>query len=169
MENNDRLRVGVITSPHGVKGEVNVFPTTDDPDRFKKLKRIYIDTKKNVIECEIEDVKYFKKMVILKFRGHDDRNEIEKYRQCDLMIDRCDAIPLEEGQYFICDLIGFRCVEEDGRLIGILKDIMSTGANDVYVVEKEDKSEILVPGIKDCIINTDMSEGKIVMHLLPGL
>lgn len=169
MEKNDRLRVGVITSPHGVHGEVNVFPTTDDPKRFLDLKKIYLDTKKELIECEIKSVKFFKNMVILSFNGMDDRNAIEKYKQCDLLIDREDAMELGEDEYFICDLIGLDIIDEDGTKIGVLKDVMTSAANDVYVVEKTDGEELLIPAIRDCILDTSLEEGYIRVHLLPGL
>ncbi|MCR5727116.1 MAG: ribosome maturation factor RimM [Lachnospiraceae bacterium] len=169
MEKKDRLRVGVITSPHGVHGEVNVFPTTDDPKRFLDLKKIYLDTKKELIECEIKSVKFFKNMVILSFNGMDDRNAIEKYRQCDLLIDREDAMELGEDEYFICDLIGLDIIDEDGKKIGVLKDVMTSAANDVYVVEKNDDEELLIPAIRDCILDTNLEEGYIRVHLLPGL
>ena len=169
MEKNDRLRVGVITSPHGVHGEVNVFPTTDDPKRFLDLKKIYLDTKKELIECEIKSVKFFKNMVILSFNGMDDRNAIEKYRQCDLLIDREDAMELGEDEYFICDLIGLDIIDEDDKKIGVLKDVMTSAANDVYVVEKTDGEELLIPAIRDCILDTNLEEGYIRVHLLPGL
>ena len=169
MEKKDRLRVGVITSPHGVHGEVNVFPTTDDPKRFLDLKKIYLDTKKELIECEIKSVKFFKNKVILSFNGMDDRNAIEKYRQCDLLIDREDAMELGEDEYFICDLIGLDIIDEDGKKIGVLKDVMTSAANDVYVVEKTDGEELLIPAIRDCILDTSLEEGYIRVHLLPGL
>ncbi len=169
MEKKDRLRVGVITSPHGVHGEVNVFPTTDDPKRFLDLKKIYLDTKKELIECEIKSVKFFKNMVILSFNGMDDRNAIEKFRQCDLLIDREDAMELGEDEYFICDLIGLDIIDEDGKKIGVLKDVMTSAANDVYVVEKTDGEELLIPAIRDCILDTSLEEGYIRVHLLPGL
>ena len=169
MERDDRLRVGVITSPHGICGEVNVFPTTDDPKRFKSLKNIYINKKKELLKCEIEGVKFFKNMVILKFRGMDDRNEMEKYRQCDLLIDREDAVELGEDEYFICDLIGMDVIDEQAGKIGVLKDVMTSAANDVYVVEKADGKELLIPAIRECILETSLEQRKIRVHLLPGL
>lgn len=166
---DDRLRVGVITSPHGVHGEVNVFPTTDDAKRFLDLKKVYIDTKKELLEREIEGVKFFKNMVILKFENMNDRNEMEKYRNCDLLIDREDAVPLGEDEYFICDLIGCDIILENGEKLGVLKDVITTAANDVYEVEKNDGTEILIPAIRDCILETDIEKKEIKVHLLPGL
>lgn len=165
----DRLRVGVITSPHGVKGEVNVFPTTDDMHRFGSLKKLYIDLGKEQKLCEIEDVKYFKNMVILKFSGIDDRNQVEGLRTKDLYIDREDAVALEEGEFFICDIIGFDVVTDEGNHLGTLKDVLTTAANDVYVVDMGEGKEALIPSIKQCILDTSLENRKITVHLLPGL
>ena len=166
---DDMLRVGVITSPHGVHGEVNVFPTTDDAKRFLDLKTVYIDTKKELLEREIAGVKFFKNMVILKFKDMDDRNEMEKLRNCDILIDRKDAVPLGKDEYFICDLIGCDIILESGEKLGTLKDVITTAANDVYEVEKADGGEILIPAIRDCILETDIEKKVIKVHLLPGL
>lgn len=165
----DRLRVGVITSPHGIKGEVNVFPTTDDARRYDNLEKVYIDLGKEMKKCEIEGVKYFKNMVILKFKGIDDRNIVEGYRSKDLYIDREDAVPLAEGEHFICDLIGMDVVTDEGIMLGKLKDVITTAANDVYVVDLGNGKEVLIPYIKQCVLNIDMEAGKILVHLLPGL
>ena len=129
------LRVGVITSPHGIRGEVKVFPTTDDPKRFKKLKKVILDTGKERLPLDVESVKFFKNMVILKFKGYDNINDVETYRQKDLLITREQAVKLEPDEYFITDLIGLQVEDEDGNAIGTMKDVLETGANDVYVVE----------------------------------
>ena len=94
----DYLRVGVISSTHGIKGEVKVFPTTDDVQRFQKLKKVFLDTGKAYVELEIGGVKFFKNQVILKFKGYDSINEIEKYKGMDLLVSREDAIPLGENE-----------------------------------------------------------------------
>lgn len=163
------LRVGVISSTHGIRGEVKVFPTTDDSKRFKELKEVILDTGKDSIPLEIEHVKFFKQMVILKFKGIDDINDIEKYRGKDLLITRENAVPLEENEYFIYDLIGSEVVTEEGAKLGILDEILSTGANDVYVVKSENKKEILIPSIKECILDINLEEKKITVHLMDGL
>lgn len=167
MENY--LRVGVISTTHGVKGEVKVFPTTDDPDRFKELKQLFLDTGKELVPMEIEGVKYFKKMVILKFKGIDDINDIEKYRGRDLLITRENAVKLEKDEYFICDLIDSEVFTEDGEKLGILTEILTTAANDVYVVKTLEGREVLIPSIKECILDVDVENKKIKVHLLNGL
>ncbi len=165
----DFFKVGVITSPHGIRGEVKVFPTTDDPARFKKLKEVFLDTGKERIVLHIAQVKLFKQFVILKFREYDSINEVENLRKKELWISRSQAVPLQKDEYFIADLIGISVELEDGRMLGVLKDVIQTGANDVYVVECTDGREIMIPAIKDCILSVDVEEGRMVVHLLKGL
>ena len=163
------LQVGVISSTHGVRGEVKVFPTTDDVKRFKKLKKVILDTGKEQLPLEIEGVKFFKQFVILKFRGIDNINDIEKYKGKRLLVDREHAVKLKKDEYFIADMIGVDVFTEDGELFGALKDVMETGANDVYIIEMSDGKEVLVPAIKQCILDVDIENRKMVIHLLEGL
>ncbi|MEZ3504965.1 MAG: ribosome maturation factor RimM [Lachnospiraceae bacterium] len=163
------LRVGVISSTHGVKGEVKVFPTTDDPARFKALKTVLLDTGKEHKALEITGVKFFKNKVILKFKGFDNISDIEKYKGMDLLISREDAVPLEENENFIADLIDMTVVTDRGETLGTLVDVLETGANDVYVIETEGKKEILLPAIKDCILDVNVEEKHMLVHVLEGL
>ncbi len=164
----DLLQVGVITTTHGIRGEVKVFPTTDDPHRFEVLPSILLDTGKELCELEIQRVKYFKQFVILKFKDVDDINEIEPYKGKSLYVTRDMAVPLKENEYYIGDLIGMEVFLEDGSFFGTLKDVMETGANDVYIVQTEDR-EVLIPAIKDCILKVDVEDNKMTIHLLKGL
>ena len=163
------LQVGVITTTHGVRGEVKVFPTTDDPARFKKLKKVILDDGKSRREVEIRSVRFFKNMVILSFQGIDTMNDAEKLRQAKLFVTRENAVKLKKDEYFIADLIGLKVVTGDGESFGTLKDVLATGANDVYVVERPDTSEVLLPAIKECILNVDMEQGCISVHIMDGL
>ena len=165
----DMLQVGVITQTHGIRGEVKVFPTTDDAARFKKLKKVTLDNGKERRELEIASVKFFKNLVILKFKGIDNINDVEKYKKAPLHVTREDAVPLGENEYFIADLIGLKVISDEGEALGILDDVLQTGANDVYVVKCDNGEEILVPAIKDCVKNVDIEGKEITLHLLPGL
>lgn len=165
----DRLQVGVITSTHGVRGEVKVFPTTDDPARFKRLKEVILDTGKEEMILNIEGVKFFKQFVILKFEGFDNINDIEKYRQKSLYVARKNAVRLRKDEYFIADLIGIDVVDEQEKPVGTIKDVMETGANDVYVIEMTDGRELLLPAIRQCILNVDIEAGVMQVHILDGL
>jgi 16S rRNA processing protein RimM len=166
---NDFLRVGVISSTHGIKGEVKVFPTTDDVNRFSTLKKVLLDTGKEYKELEIEGVKFFKQFAILKFKGIDDINDIEKYKGKDLLVTREDAVELKEDEYFIYDLLGSVVVTEEGEELGELTEILTTNANDVYVVKMKDGKELLLPSIKECILDIDVENKRIKVYLMPGL
>ena len=163
------LRVGVISTTHGLKGEVKIFPTTDDPGRFKDLEHVLLDTGKEKRELTITQVKYFKNQVILKFKEFNDINEIEKYRGSDLYVSREDAVPLEENENFIVDLLGMQVETEDGKLLGKLTDVLQTGANDVYIVESPEGKEILLPAIPDCSLEVDVEGQRMQVHVLEGL
>lgn len=163
------LQVGVITQTHGVRGEVKVFPTTDDVNRFKKLKEIILDTGKERLNMEIESVKFFKQYAIIKFKGYDSINDIEKYKNGKLLVTREKAVKLKKDEYFIADLIGLKVVTDEGEDFGILKDVLTTGANDVYVVAREDQSEVLLPAIKECVLRVDMEQGNMTVHIMDGL
>ena len=165
----DLLQVGIITSTHGVRGEVKVYPTTDDPRRFRRLKEVVLDTGKEKMNLEIEGVKFFKQFVILKFKGLDNINDIEKYRQKSLYVTRKNAVRLQREEYFIADLIGLKVQDEDGKELGTVKDVIETGANDVYEVEMADGKSLLLPAIKQCILNVDVENGTMQVHVLEGL
>ncbi|MCR5458873.1 MAG: ribosome maturation factor RimM [Acetatifactor sp.] len=166
-----RFQVGVITSPHGIAGEVNVFPTTDDPKRFRRLKEVILVKGKTESTIEIESVKFFKQMVILKLKGFDDRDSVEKLRQCSLLVPRENAVRLQKDEYFIADLIGLKVLDADqsDEEIGTLEDVMSTGANDVYVIRKTSGEELLLPAIKQCVLEVNVMDGFVRVHLLEGL
>lgn len=166
---DDLLQVGVITQTHGIRGEVKVFPTTDDVNRFKKLKETILDTGKEKITLEVEGVKFFKQFVILKFKGFDNINDIEKYKGKSLYVTRQNAVKLKKNEYFIADLIDVAVYNEDDTLLGTLTDVLETGANDVYQIKTTDGKEILIPAIKECILSVDIEGRKMVVHLLDGL
>ncbi|AOZ96295.1 16S rRNA processing protein RimM [Butyrivibrio hungatei DSM 14810] len=167
----DRFQVGVIASTHGLHGEVNVFPTTEDPNRFKKLKKVTLHTKRGEeIELDVQSAKFFKKFVIVKFKQFNDINEVEKLKGCELTIERKDAIKLQPGEYYCADLIGLTIVDEEGTVLGTLVDVIQTGANDVYEMKREDGEEnVYIPAIKDCILDIDIENKQIKIHVIPGL
>ena len=165
----ERFQVGVITSTHGIKGEVKVFPTTDNVKRFKKNMEIILDTGKENIQLTVESVKFFKQFVILKFKGIDNINDIEKYKTKSLYVTRANAVRLRKDEYFIADLLGVDVWEDNGEKLGVLKDVIETGANDVYVITLEDGKELLIPAIKECILDVDVENRKMTVHVMDGL
>ena len=164
----EEFQVGVITQTHGIHGEVKVFPTTDDPKRFKKLKEVIADTGKTRLTLHIVSVKYFKQFVILKFQEYNDINQIEFLKNAKLLVDREHAVRLTKNEYFIADLIGLKVLSDEGEDLGVIKDVIQTGANDVYIVGTNDE-EILIPAIKDCILEVNVEKGLIKVHLMEGL
>ncbi len=165
----DLLKVGILTSTHGVHGEMKVFSTTDDVRRFKKLKEVVLEKGSEYLPLEIEGVKFFKQFVIIKFKGYDSINDIEKYKGMSIYVTRENAVPLKKDEYFMADLIGLEVEDESGEVLGELTDVMQTGANDVYVIRLKDGEELLLPAIKQCILLVDMDRRIMKVHVLEGL
>ena len=162
------LQVGVISSTHGIRGEVKVFPTTDDPMRFKKLKKVLLDTGRERVELEVQSVRFFKQFAIVKFKGIDNINDIEKYKGKGIFVPREDAVPLDEDEYYIADLIGMEVFTEDGHF-GVVKDVIETGANEVYIIESDEHGEVLIPAIRQCVLDVNVEEKKMKIRLMDGL
>ena len=165
----DFLKVGVITTTHGVRGEVKVYPTTDEPERFLELDHVLLDTGKEFRDLEIKNVRFFKNLVILKFKGIDNINDIEKYKGHDLWIPREEGQELDEDEYYIADLLGLRVILDDGTEFGTLKNVMETSANDVYIIDTNAHGEVLVPAIRECIQDIDLEKNTMTIHLMKGL
>lgn len=164
------LRVGVIIKPHGIKGEVKVYPTTDSPLRFNEITHVnIIQQGRAIADVKVAGVKFFKDIVILKLKGYNDINEVEALKGAELYIPREEGAELEDGEYYIADIIGMEVLTDDGVRLGTVKDVMETGANDVYVVEREGGKELLLPAIKQCILDTDIDKNVMTVHLMDGL
>ena len=164
-----RLEVGQIVNTFGIKGEIKVTPFTDDINRFDDLKKVYVKTRKDEKLYKVENVRYHKNMVLLKLEGIENPEQAELLKNAYLEIDREDAIPLEEGQYFIVDLIGLDVYTDEGKLLGKVEDIYNTGANDIYVVKDELGKQKLLPGIDEVIKKIDLENEKIIVNLIEGL
>ena len=165
----ERLEVGQIVNTFGIKGFVKIYPYVDDISRFDNLKKVHIKSKKDEKELQIEEVKYQKNMVLVKFKGIERIEDAEKLKSYYVEIDRADAIPLEEGQYFIADLLGLDVYLDTGEKLGILEDIYNTGSSDIYVVKNELGKQFLLPYIDDVIKQINLDEGKIIVHIIEGL
>lgn len=169
INREELLQVGAITSTHGIKGEVKVFPTTDDKERYTYLKNVILDTGKELLELKITSVKFFKQFVIVKFKGINSINDVEQYKGKNLYVTRDNAVELEEDEYFIADLIGLTVITDEDKELGELTDVLKTGANDVYEVTMSDGKEVLIPAIADCILDVNIEEGIMKVHMLEGL
>ena len=164
-----RLEVGQIVNTFGIKGFVKVKPWVNDIERFDDLEKVYVKIKKETQKLEIEEVKYHKDMVLIKFKGIETVEQAETLRNCYLEIDREDAVPLEEGTYYIVDLLESDVYTDEGEHLGKLEDIYNTGAKDIYVVKNELGKTVLLPGIPEVIKEVNLEEKKITVHLLKGL
>lgn len=164
-----RLEIGQIVNTFGIKGEVKVVPFTDDITRFDDLENVYIKTKKESKLYKVQNIKYHKNMVLIKLEGINTPEQAEMLKNAYLEVDRENAVPLEEGTYYIADLIGLEVYTDENKLLGKVEDIYNTGSNDIYVVKDELGKQILLPGIKDVIKNVDLEGDKIIVHLIPGL
>ena len=165
----DLLQVGILTNTHGVHGEMKVLPTTDDANRYRKLKQVMLDTGNGMLEVKIGSVKFFKQFVIVKFEGFDNINDIERYKGKGIYVTRENAVKLDRDEYFIADLIGLKVTDEDGNAIGELTDVQKTGANDVYIISRQGMDDLLLPAIKECILDVDTENGVMKVHVLKGL
>ncbi len=163
------LEIGQIVNTFGIKGMVKIKPFTDDINRFDKLETIYIENRKGRKEYEIEEVKYHKNMVLMKLKGIDTPEEADLLRQSYLLVDRRKEEPLEEGVYYIVDLLGLEAYTDEGQLLGKIDDIFNTGSNDIYVIKDELGKQILLPGLPEVLKQVDLESGKIIFHLIPGL
>ncbi|MBQ6133277.1 MAG: 16S rRNA processing protein RimM [Lachnospiraceae bacterium] len=167
----DHFRIGVITRPHGVLGEMKVYPVTDDIKRFKGMKEILMGPpegqKGDLSTVKVEGVRFQKNMVLLKLSGIESPEEARKLSQYQLYVKREDAIPLSDGEYYVSDLLGLSVLSEKGEKLGILKDVLKTAANDVYVVKGE--REILVPAVKEYVLSIDLPKGEMTVLFVEGM
>ena len=163
------LEIGQIVNTFWIKGMVKVKPFTDDNKRFDRLEKVYIKNKEKLKEYQIEEVKYHKDMILIKFRGIENPEQANLLRNSYLMIDREEEKPLEEGTYYIVDMIGMDVYTDEGEKLGDIEDIFNTGSNDIYVVKNELGKQILLPAISDVVKNIDMENKKMVVHLISGL
>lgn len=163
------FELGQIVNTFGIKGMVKVKPFTENIEQFEELEKIYIKNRSGKKEYQIEEVKYHKQMVLIKFKGIDNPEDAELLRNSYVLINRKDAKPLEEGTYYIVDLLESEVYTDEGVLLGKVEDIFNTGSNDIYVVKDELGKQVLLPGIPDVIKQVDIENKKITVHMLPGL
>ncbi|MDR2903531.1 MAG: ribosome maturation factor RimM [Clostridiales bacterium] len=165
----DFFEVGKIVNTQGIKGEVRVFPMTDDLTRFELLDEVYVSIRNEMQKRTIETVRYHKQFVLIKFKGIDSMTEAERYKNAMLKIPPEWALPLDEGEYYMRDLIGMAVSTVEGENLGILDDIIQTGANDVYIVKADGKKDLLIPAIKQCVVAVNVPDRKMTVKLPEGL
>lgn len=165
----DLFRIGIITEPHGVRGEVKIYPTTDEPERIGKIKEVILMDGEEQMILHPMGQKFQKDRVIVKFQEFNSRDDVEGLRKKELYVTRKYAVKCKKDEYLIADLIGLRVLDESGEQIGVVTDILRTGANDVYEIERNDGTELLLPSIKECILDVQIEEGFVTVHVMEGL
>ena len=163
------FEIGVISNTHGIKGVLKVFPTTDFPERFKLLKEVFVEIRGKMEKFIVESTGFHKQFVLLKLKGIEDMTLAEMYKTGRILISEEDAIPLEEDEYYTRDLYDMDVYTDEGEYLGKISEVFPTGANDVYVISKEGTPDLLIPAIKDCILNVDVKGKKMDVKLLKGL
>ena len=163
------FEIGKVTGTHGIRGTMRVFPTTEDPSRFERLKEVIFQLRGRQEVFHIQKVAYQKQFILLTVKEITDINVAEPYKTASILIPDAQAIPLEEDEYYTRDLYGLTVVTDAGEELGKLEEIFSTGSNDVYVVKKEGAKDLLLPAIKDVVLAVDPAEKKMTVHLLEGL
>ncbi|WP_372632875.1 ribosome maturation factor RimM [Cohnella sp.] len=172
MSEGRLLNVGKIVNTHGIKGELKVWPQTDFPEvRFKAGNRLLLIPPEagNPITVEIVSAREQKKMYVVKIKGFDNINDVEKYKGWELKVPEEDRVPLEEGEYYVRDIVGCEVFTEEGELLGTVTDTLSPGANDIWVVKMPKGKELLLPVIDDVVLDVDVAARKIKVHLMEGL
>lgn len=163
------FEIGKVAGTHGIKGTLRIFPTTQDPSRFELLKEVIIDLNGKRETLKISKVSYQKNMVLLTVKEIDDINVAERYKNATILIPEEKALPLGEDEYYTRDLYDMEVYTADNEYLGTITDILSTGANDVYVVKKAEEKELLLPAIKDVVLSVSVAEKKMTVNLLEGL
>ena len=165
------FEIGTIVKPQGIRGELRVFPTTDDPARFNFLvgEEILLRLGNTERQYKLQQARQQKNLVIIKLDGVDDRNMAETLVRGIILIPDEKALPLEEGEYFVRDLIGLNVVDETGQHIGKIDDVLQTNANDVYVIDTGEGDSFMIPAIKNVIQSVSLTEKKMTIHMMEGL
>ena len=163
------FEIGVVANTHGLRGDLKIFPTTDDVRRFDLLKIALLEINGERKEIPIERIWYHKQFAMLKLQGIDDANAGQRLKGARILVHRDNALPLDDDEYYLADLLGLRVVSDLGEELGEIADVLFTGANDVYVVKNPQGEQILIPVIKKCVLNVDIAGGMVVVHLMEGL
>ena len=164
------FEIGIITKPQGIKGEVRVLPTTDDPERFGLLSEVHVRFPHGPETMyKIKSARQHKGFVLLQFDDVNDRNAAEKLVRGVLLIPESAALPLEKDEYYIRDLVGLVVKTEDGTVLGTVENVFPTGANDVYIIKDEDGKSFMIPAIKDVVLDVSMEDRVMTVRLIEGL
>lgn len=163
------VTIGYIERAHGVNGKVRVRPTTDEPQRFRQLKRIYLETQQGEKRAlTVSDVSVQGELIYLQFQEVRSREEANALKGATLNIERQECLPLQSGRYYYFDLIGSKVITTENETLGLVEDVWDLPANDVLIVRSEER-EYLIPTIKEVVKKVDTENGVIIVHVMEGL
>ena len=166
----DFYNVGKIVNTHGIRGDVRVMPTTDFvAERFAKGQDLYLQQAGEPLKLIVESARQHKGFILVKFVGYDNINDVQAFCDHELMVSGKDQQPLEDGQYYYHQIIGLSVKTVDGEELGTIKEILSPGANDVWVVQRDGKKDLLLPVIDDVVKDVDLDAGEVTVELMEGL
>jgi 16S rRNA processing protein RimM len=169
VADDEKIVIGKILRPHGVKGYARVLPVTDNPGRFRLLRKAWLRNKNNeLIRCELESVKLLPKAVLLKLKEIDTIEDVDRLRECEIVIDRQDCLPLENDAYYVFDLIGCEVFTTSGKKIGIVEEVLDYPASDVFVI-RNNGQEMLIPAVAQFIKKVDIESSTIIIEPIEGL
>jgi 16S rRNA processing protein RimM len=167
-DSEDLIKIGQITGPHGIRGEVRLFPLTDFPERFTTLRQALLGPEARPIALRCRGT--VKNLIILEIEGVTDRDQAEKLRLMYLQVPKADIYPLPEGYHYVFDLIGLDVVDPEGNPLGKLVDVdRASPAHDLYVVETGLRKRYMVPAVKEFVREIDLEKGRVVIAPIPGL
>lgn len=158
--------IGVITSTHGIRGHLKVYPYTDDVNRFKLLDKVYLGDEK--IELHVKEVSFFKNLVIIGFNEFNNINEVLKFKDFGIYILDEDRMPLDKDRYYISDLVGCTVLDLEGKELGIISEVIQGAANDVYVIKSKGSSG-MIPAVKEFIKEVNIEERFIKVDVIEGM
>lgn len=169
MNDQDMVAIGEICGTHGYRGEVKVLPLTDFPERFKGMKEILVETRQGNRLLKIESMRQHKQFLLMKLVGIDSKENAMLLNRGVIKVEESDVYPLPEGTYYIFQLVGLAVEDQEKGLLGKLVDVIQTGANDVYVVKGDRFGEVLIPALKEVVLDVNLAEQLMKVKLLPGL
>lgn len=165
----EKIKIAKVINTHGIRGEVKAIPLSDFPERYSLLKSVFIEWGASYRECRVESVRWHKKQLLIKLEGIDNPDQAELLKNKYLTINVEETVPLPEDSFYLFEIIGLDVVNVHGNTMGTIKDVLQTGANDVYVVQRDNGKELLIPALKKVVRQVDLENRTMVVEIPPGL
>ncbi|MGI6555462.1 MAG: ribosome maturation factor RimM [Bacillota bacterium] len=168
-ERPERIKIAKVINTHGVRGEVKAIPLSDFPERFNSLRTVFLEKGNGYTEYRVESIRWHKNELLIKFEGIENPEQAEMLKNKYLTVKVQDTVPLPEDSFYFFEIVDLDVVDVDGVKLGTVQDILQTGANDVYVVQRDKGKELLIPALKKVVKQVDLEKGIMVVDIPPGL